>query len=385
MISLTHLFIGILPIILAQDPTITTTSSDSTTVIDSTTVSSTQSLTAVITNTASVPVTDPNGVVKSIYDFLPGAGLNITYNLLTQISNTSEGISLLNLVSQGNISFLAPTDQAYQNVSTNITSNSTLLTQLFSYHFLQGVWGPNTTATIPNDTIVRTFLNGSEYHLPGGFSSPIVLSKQPKALLKDVGPFEVIQNSFGLITNEELSGPDLRIFVIDQVLQLPQKVNDTVIPTQPLFNNTNLLDPLIDSEGFTLFLPYHHAVGTMNFSVTELEQVLPNHIINGSVVYSTELLLENFTSAGGEPFLIEQNENGTFVTSGNVTALIVGADWIVSNGVIHVIDHIFLNTDVDQEAAESAYSVNVAQAVSSDVFFVRSVFKWGERGVYSGE
>lgn len=56
---------------------------------------------------------------------------------------------------------------------------------------------------------------------------------------------------------------------------------------------------------------------------TELYRIIDNHLINGSVVYSTELTSRNHTYQGGEPFVITAKSTGGFVTSGEVTIRIM--------------------------------------------------------------
>lgn len=77
-------------------------------------------------------------------------------------------------------------------------------------------------------------------------------------------------------------------------------------------------------------------------------------LINGTTVYSPELSGANQTSAAGEPLSFSRNETGQYVTSGNVTALIVQSDVLLPNGVIHVIDRVLVNTQSDSGAASSA-------------------------------
>lgn len=72
-------------------------------------------------------------------------------------------------------------------------------------------------------------------------------------------------------------------------------------------------------------------------------------------MYSPELSGQNFTSAAGEPLSFVLNATGHFVTSGNVTAQIVQPDVLLPNGVLHVIDRVLLNTQIDSGAASSAY------------------------------
>ena len=78
-------------------------------------------------------------------------------------------------------------------------------------------------------------------------------------------------------------------------------------------------------------------------------------IINGSTIYSPSFSPGmNLTSAAGEPFSFAQNASGQYVTQGNVTALIVQPDVLLPNGVIHVVDAVFMKVESDAGAASAA-------------------------------
>lgn len=77
--------------------------------------------------------------------------------------------------------------------------------------------------------------------------------------------------------------------------------------------------------------------------------------INGTTLYSPLLTgSQNYTSQAGETFSFSINATGQYVTQENITALIVQPDVLLPNGVIHIIDRVFLNTDSDPSAAASA-------------------------------
>jgi len=78
----------------------------------------------------------------------------------------------------------------------------------------------------------------------------------------------------------------------------------------------------------------NNLISTLNS--TDIYRVLDNHIINGSIVYSTDLTSRNYTSQGGEPFMFSSNATGVFVTSGMTTARIIQSDTVLQNGVVHV-------------------------------------------------
>ncbi|PCH33022.1 Fasciclin-domain-containing protein, partial [Wolfiporia cocos MD-104 SS10] len=114
--------------------------------------------------------------------------------------------------------------------------------------------------------------------------------------------------------------------------------------------------------GFTLFAPNSSAIeaiasdlASLESNTTMLQILLNNHMINGTSVYSPELVGQNYTSAAGETLSFHINSTGQYVTSGNTTALIVQPDVLLKNGVLHVIDHVLLNTHEDTGAASSAY------------------------------
>lgn len=89
-------------------------------------------------------------------------------------------------------------------------------------------------------------------------------------------------------------------------------------------------------------------------------------VINGTVVYSTQLTASNYTSAGGEPFTFMSNSSGAYVMSGNTTAaMIVAADIPIANGVVHIIDRVLANPAANTAAAASAASSYAAAATQT--------------------
>ena len=112
-------------------------------------------------------------------------------------------------------------------------------------------------------------------------------------------------------------------------------------------------------RGLTLFAPDNDAsLQLLQFSgnTTQLWDVLRNQIINGTTVYSPSFVNSSYVSAAGENIHLTSNSTGEFVTSGNTTARIVQPDVLTENGVIHIIDRVLINSDVDQNAANNAYS-----------------------------
>lgn len=82
-------------------------------------------------------------------------------------------------------------------------------------------------------------------------------------------------------------------------------------------------------------------------------------IINGTSVYSTEISTgTTFTSAGGQNYAFSANSTGPFVSVGGSNQVqIVGTDVLTSNGVIHVVDGVMLDTNSNFAAASSALAI----------------------------
>lgn len=79
-------------------------------------------------------------------------------------------------------------------------------------------------------------------------------------------------------------------------------------------------------------------------------------MINGTTIYSSSLANATYTSAAGQYLHFSSNSTGKFVTSGSTTARIVQPDVLVKNGVIHIIDSVLVNDQVNEGAASSAYN-----------------------------
>ena len=203
------------------------------------------------------------------------------------------------------------------------------------------------------------------------------------------------------------------IVQIDDALNPPGNVPTALnaVNNQPLLNlaqqiqvplgneqNGSIVQALERTRGFTLFAPSSQALdmGESN-TVAQVQgnqsaglALLQNHVrfispfsdsgvlitslqfINGSTVYSPTLMqlaisssessTDNssssspaFYSAAGEPFHFSYNASGTYVSNGNGTsARITRPDILVENGVIHLIDHILVNTRSEPAVASSA-------------------------------
>ena len=174
---------------------------------------------------------------------------------------------------------------------------------------------------------------------------------------------------------------NLDIYVIDEVLGYPSDINGTFesngnlagfaslaqhtrVPVWDTGDNANenatLSEVLYGVRGLTLFVPSNQAstqeIPQFSGNTTRLWAILRNHIINGTTAYSPGFVNTTHVSAAGEDLHFSSNSSGTFVTSGNTTARIIQPDVLVKNGVFHIIDRVLVNADVNQDAANNAYS-----------------------------
>jgi uncharacterized surface protein with fasciclin (FAS1) repeats len=168
--------------------------------------------------------------------------------------------------------------------------------------------------------------------------------------------------------------------VIDAVLTIPQNLTAVAASTSDISalvtaaqGIPGLIPALTETRGLTQFYyPVNSAVNAVieqlaSANETVITNVLKNHVINGTAVYSSQVTDgASLTSAGGEELKFASNSSGIFVTSGNSTARVTRPNILTSNGVIHLIDSVLFNTESDPAAASSAVaSLSSAQATNS--------------------
>jgi uncharacterized surface protein with fasciclin (FAS1) repeats len=282
-------------------------------------------------------------------------------NFAASLPNSTEGQAVLDELVTGNKTLLVPSNEAFANISQNIT-NVTLVAQTVAYHILNNTYTANGTRVAPNHTIARTILRDSEFSLPGNFSAPVVLARNAS----NATNFEIVQFDANTTTNVSAQGPtqiaNVLVYVIDQVLGLPVSIDQFAIEAYPPtlageIQDSGILTAIAASPGVTVFAPTSGAFDNgpdFGSNITLITEDFANHIINGSVAYSTSFATGNYT-----------NSSGTYVTVGNSTAKIVQSDIIISNGVVHLIDSVLVDTESNPAAAASAFSSGIAAAQTS--------------------
>ncbi|GBE78639.1 FAS1 domain-containing protein [Sparassis latifolia] len=326
---------------------------------------------------AVVAQTQNTTFLTGFIETLQGMGLTDLTTFASQINDSSFGEALLATISDGKpYLFFAPSNDAFMNAPENVTANPP---DTLAYHYVSGNFSGD-MSMYPNVTLGRTFLNDSMFvQLEGNKSQVLAWTK-----LADGAIHILNQMNDTMVTNTTMYG-NITINVINTVLSFPPSLSDVVMMDMnaslsslqtvlqeinvEYFNastgethNTSTFDVLnMGAHGFTLFAPNSSALDAISSALQSLsnnqtlaDTILLNHVINGTSVYSSELVGMNYTSAAGEPLLFMMNTTGQYVTSGNVTAKIIQPDVLLSNGVIHVIDRVFLNEKSDMSAASSA-------------------------------
>ncbi|KAI8458587.1 FAS1 domain-containing protein [Phakopsora pachyrhizi] len=297
---------------------------------------------------APLPVGTPsptNGTNGNSSDFattvrnaLSGAGLNT----LATLVDSPAGAAFVSSLQNGNFTLLAPSDAGFSTVPINSTSPEDL-TAILNYHVIPGSLNASQLPSSGNG-IVRTALRGSPYvSLPANDSQVVVLARGADDSI------QIIESARNITASNFTQVENLKISIIPSVLALPETIGTTaagVADLSTLAGAINSSDPQLFGEldqtpGITLFAPINSALSNPAQG-TNFQAVLLNHIVNGSVLYST--VIANTTSvksAGGADIEFSNNGTGTFARSGNRSIRIVRTDIITRNGVIHLVDGTF--------------------------------------------
>jgi len=267
--------------------------------------------------------------------------------------------SLLSALQQGNHTVFAPSNDALGSADLTAVGN---ITNLLRYHVAAGL--VNDTALNTTDTVIHTTLSGAPaVLLPGNQTQVIALNKASN------GTIHLHNAGANVTVLQNATYQNLHVWVIDSVLKIPGNLSTVIGQTSELsalaaaVNGAvpSLLPAATAQKGLTLFAPVNSAITAAAATLTSantstLTNVLLNHVINGTAVYSSQLTNgANFTSAGGEPLTFTSNSTGLWVTSGSASAKVIQSNVLTANGVVHLIDAVLLNTASNPGAASSAY------------------------------
>ncbi|KLO17860.1 Fasciclin-domain-containing protein [Schizopora paradoxa] len=300
--------------------------------------------------------------LTSLAEQLSALGLTSLVSAVTSLNSTATGQSVLAQLGNSTQTIFAPNNAGFTGIHPNISSNPDLLANVLSYHVVPGSF--NVTQSFPNTTVGRTLLNHN--------SSLVFLEGDKNQVLawSDInGTVRILNQNTEVSVVNSTTFENLTIHVVDAVIDVPGELTaalagNNLTSFQTALTQANFLDTLNFAHGITVFAPTDEAFAAVQQNLTAassnssvLDTILRNHVINGTSVYSGNLQGgTSATSAAGEKISATFNSTGAFVTSGNTTAQIVTPDVLLWNGVLHIVDHVFLNEDEDSGAASSAAS-----------------------------
>jgi len=290
-------------------------------------------------------------------------------------------VSVLN--GNGPFTVLAPTNEAFNNFlqANNFASLSDVPTDVLSQVLLNHV----ITGSVPSSALAG---QGSGYAKTNAMGA----GDNYMSLYFDTTNGVRFNNVASVINGgADVSATNGVVHVIDAVIGLPSVVDHAL--ANPNFSNLtaalgaadgNLVDVLSSAGPFTVLAPGNMAFGEFlsenNFSglgdvpTDALAQVLLNHVLTG-VTTSTDLVNAEFgyTSTNAMAFddhMMSLYFNATSGVMFNGKSMVVAADVVGTNGIIHAVDTVIgLPTVVDFAIADPNFETLVAALTRSDLTF----------------
>ena len=290
-------------------------------------------------------------------------------------------VSVLN--GNGPFTVLAPTNEAFMNFldANNFASLSDVPTDVLSQVLLNHV----ITGSVPSSALAGQGSGYAKTNAMGAGDNYI-------SLYFDTSNGVSFNNVASVIDGgADVSATNGIVHVIDAVIGLPSVVDHAL--ANPNFSNLtaalgaadgNLVDVLSSAGPFTVLAPGNMAFGEFltdnNFSglgdvpTDALANVLLNHVLTG-VTTSTDLVNaeSGYTSTNAMAFddhmmsLYFNASNGVMF---NGKSMVVAADVVGTNGIIHAVDAVIgLPTVVDFAIADPNFETLVAALTRSDLTF----------------
>ncbi|CAO1615033.1 unnamed protein product [Sympodiomycopsis kandeliae] len=350
---------------------------------------------------------EPNNTASGGMAPMPtaGSGSSNVSQLLDTLGNVGPYKTLASLLKQHasmiasipmqNLTLLAPTDQAFAKLGNALTSapHEAIMATLL-YHVLNGSYSTTGEAVFQANkhTIAPTLLQDPNFvHLPANASQVVVLSRNQDGYPVVVTP---AGNVDFVSKNDNITLGTFSLHGINSVLPIPLNLTATLAQSRNLTKlsaalyGANLTAPLNQSPGLTIFAPNDAAfVNATKEGYTNqpdaklLSALLANHVINGTVIYSSELatlgtknaadkdkkgadgstLIASLITSTGAKLNLTQDTTGSFwVNSNSTSARLVagGSDILYNGGVIHTIDKVLYNTATDASALSDSVSKN---------------------------
>lgn len=292
---------------------------------------------------------------------------------LTSLATVLQGFpELAGALEMGNFTVFAPNNEAFAPLLADPSAiNQTEVANILSYHVSPMTLPVSALGEGMNHTIAPSILQ--QPLLGMNETAPLVLSLgvdgQPRV--------RTVSQNVTVLGNATYQ--NILVHVVDQIITPPMNItstlsaaNLTALTGALTMVSAELPMQLAMTPRLTIFAPADSAFANISDTIatlntTQIMTVLANHIINGTVVYSTDITAETTAvSAAGENFSFALNNGTLTVMSGDMAmARVIRSDIPIENGVVHVIDAVLANTMSNPEAAMSAASSYASEATAS--------------------
>ncbi|TVY19359.1 Fasciclin-like arabinogalactan protein, partial [Lachnellula arida] len=294
--------------------------------------------------------------------------------LHTYINNSSNLTSLLSTAN--NFTFLAPDNKA---INSFLSDNNNVLTEgllhaTIQYSLLRGGY-PKLSITETPQFVTSNLVNASYTNVTAG---------QAVELVEDGSgtPMAVSGNkSVSTAATTDIICTGGVVHIMDAVLSMPvQAVSQftatgleyfiSILNNEGYLNsqNADYVDAVLTQPNITYLIP-NSAAALANatalaakVSADERKAVFEYHILPGVVAYSTDL--KNGTSwktAQGEDVTVTVQDGETYVNS----AKVIASDYIVANGVVHVLDNLLDRNDTSPPPKPTASPSTASTSISA--------------------
>ncbi|PSR75400.1 hypothetical protein PHLCEN_2v9158 [Hermanssonia centrifuga] len=304
---------------------------------------------------------------------LNGLGLTNLTNVMTQVQADANQIAFFLSLSDSSTpkTFFAPNNAAFQSPEVNFngypyqSDDTNFLGALLLYHLLPGTFLLADLGSGPNHTIVTTSLQGhSESFLENDESQVIACGSS-------VAGFEIYNQLTTTAVLSTTTFGHVTIHTLNAIIGMPGTYtfgeNLLDISSFDSVRSSAGVQPIENSHGITIFAPEDGAFtnAKSQLSSTSPQAVFNNHVINGQTIWYSTFRSKTYTSASGHNYSFALTSDlGYTVTLNGVTANIIRSDFLLNNGVIHVLDAVLSNTTAEPTSAPAPPSASASNGGS---------------------
>ncbi|TDZ15973.1 Fasciclin-like arabinogalactan protein [Colletotrichum orbiculare MAFF 240422] len=299
-----------------------------------------------------------------------GGGVSgLTAVLASQNSSLSQLTTLLGtqpelveaLSNARNITILAPSNAALEQflaspAAAGAATNPGLVSAILTYHVLNGTFYASNFTDEPK--FIPTLLQNQTYaNITGG------QRVQGQTVGGNVTFYSALREN-STVSQGNLNFTGGTIHIIDKVLAVPGAINTTLQAANltaalGAIQKANVASVLSAAEDVTIFVPNNqafNAIGSAAGSLgeAELQRILSYHVVQGGVLYSTDVTNTSLTTLGGGNITLSVHDDSVYVNS----AKVVIPNILIANGVVHVIDGV-LNPNNTSAAPDTSASTQV--------------------------